>query len=167
VFKSPDEKYHHDAVAQYLDETSRYDTDIDDDIRASPSEYCNVSRNVVGDKAARNVFNTKPNESYFPVGEYLTLWVPQDNDLHKIFKPRYLDRLKRVNPKEFKFGGKVFKFLLSKDKRLFARTRNELMEIHDFIEKYRQYRYDDKKLNETSGVDSYSYSQMIVEDVIE
>lgn len=166
VFKSS-EKFQHDTVAQYLDETSRYDTDIEDDVRESPSDYLDVSRNVVGTgKVTKNVFSVKPSDSYFPVGEHLTLWVPDEEALTTIFKPRYLERLKRISQKEFKFGGKVFKFLMSKDSRLFARTKNELLSIHDFIDKYKQYRHDEKKLNETSGIDSISYSQMVVEDYV-
>jgi len=160
VFKSYDNQTN--LVGQYLEDTNRFDTDIEDDVCPSPAEYQDISRSVVGDKAARNVFNGV-RESYFPLGEYLTLWVPEDEDLQRIFKQRYLLRLKKVTDNEFKFGGKVFKFLLSKDGRMFARTRNELLPINEFIEKYKQYRFDDKKMNETPDIDSLSYSQMMVE----
>lgn len=56
---------------------------------------------------------------------------------------------------------------MANDGRIFARTRNELMPMNDFIEKYRQFRYDDRKMNETVGVDSVSYSQMIIDNVHE
>ena len=58
----------------------------------------------------------------------------------------------------------MFKFLLSKDGRLFARTRNELLMIHDFIEKYKLLDNESKENNYTKSFDPYSYSHVVVEE---
>ena len=112
----------------------------------------------------RDVFDQVPHSSHFPVGEYLTLWVPDTDDLERIFNRSCLERLTQVSDKEFKFWGKIFKFLLSKDGRLFARTRNELLTIHDFIEKYRLFDQD-SRINNTTSVDPYSYSRVVIEEI--
>ena len=33
----------------------------------------------------RDVFDQVPHSSHFPVGEYLSLWVPDEDDLERIF----------------------------------------------------------------------------------
>lgn len=56
IFNSGEKKYNTE-LAQYLDETSRYATDIEDDVGAFPRDQLNISRSVVSDIATRNVFS--------------------------------------------------------------------------------------------------------------
>lgn len=113
----------------------------------------------------RNVFDKPKDKIEVPTGEYLKVWVPNTVELQGIFRPRHLKNVQQVSDTEFRFSGKLFKFLKAKNNRLFAKTKNEMYDIQEFIEKYQSFAFEDERPNDTQDFETYSYSKVIVEDI--
>lgn len=110
----------------------------------------------------RDVFEKTPVHSDFKNPEWLNLWVPTNVELIHLLRPEYRHKLKKISDTEFAFSGKRFKFLVAKDERVFARTKEKLWILPDFIEQYKEYVGDSSSLGH--NLDSYSYSQMYIEE---
>lgn len=108
------------------------------------------------------VFENTDYTTYEYNNEWLSLYMPTHEDICMFLQPEYRRNLKQINASEYIFSGKKFKFLVSKDGRLFARTKERLWTIYDFVDEYKDYVFLDSK---SSMPDSYSYSQMQIEDV--
>lgn len=102
------------------------------------------------------IFNGEHNQ------EWLSIWVPYQEDIIRILKPEYRSKLERVSETEFKFSGKKFRFLISKDDKIFARTKQKMWTLTEFIDHYKDYVYEES--TEGMDKDSYSYSQIIVQE---
>lgn len=110
----------------------------------------------------RDVFEGQELHSSFTNQEWLTLWVPYREDLIKIFRPEYREKLGQISDNEFMFSGKKFRFLVSKNERLYARTREKMWELEDFIDHYKD--FGSEAAETSNNQESLSYSQMIIQN---
>lgn len=112
---------------------------------------------------SRDVFLTPSREEHSKDQEWLSLWVPFPSDLRKHFSPEICSKIVQTSATDFKFSGKKFKFLLSQDNEIFAKTNNGLWSFNDFIEKYSGFEFEEFA-SKSANPESFSYSQMYVEN---
>jgi hypothetical protein len=149
----------------FADNEEKYDVSIDDDLQDKPlgGGQLDISRSIVAESVTKDMFKGRLGEEV-PIGERLKIYVPDEKEINEIFTHRQLKRLKQISPTKFQFSGKNFKFLLSKDGRLFARTKEQVMGMKQFIDKYRYYKSGVfESAVDPTPTQELSYSEIIVE----
>jgi len=109
----------------------------------------------------RNVFEKEGGLPPVNNQQWLSLWTPYREDIIRILRPEYRTHLERKSETEFKFNGKKFRFLISEDKRIFARTKEKMWILSEFLEHYKDFEFEETDKDER---DSYSYSQMMIQE---
>ena len=109
----------------------------------------------------RDVFEHPENIVGGKTQEWLNLWIPYREDIIRIFNPENRQKLRRISDSEFTYSGKKFRFLLAEDGRVFARTKEKMWILSEFVEHYQDFEFEE---TEGDPQESYSYSQIIIED---
>jgi len=110
------------------------------------------------------MFNPSTQGESYEDYEYLNLWVPDQYALVKMFKDiSILKCISRDSVTDFKFNNKKFKFMKAQDGQVYAKTKETMQTMDDFIEKYKDFEYDGFT-SRSMNPESMSYSQMVIEN---